>query len=277
MLGKMLDDWIYNSPPWLSSSVFVLAGIVASGLVLVAVTRLVSEETRHLHNEFTLFTVTNMAVFYAVLLAFIAIAAWENLEKASDGVGKEAVLAEALYLDAQGLADKTTVSELRTQLRHYIKTVADREWPEQQAGHRSDAAEPDLRRIRMTLAALEPKTSGDAIVMQELLRGLNALFDTYHARLEAAEGHIPSSVWWVIAFLGVLTVGFTAFLGMRSFWVHFVLLAGFTTTIIIVVTLIVQLDYPFRGNISVSAEPFDRVLHELGPDQGAHPPAAAVP
>jgi len=54
----MLDNWVYNLPPWLSSSIFVLAGIVASGLVLVALRRLVSQQTRHLHNEFTLFTVT---------------------------------------------------------------------------------------------------------------------------------------------------------------------------------------------------------------------------
>jgi hypothetical protein len=171
MLGEMLQNWIYNSPPWLSSGAFVLAGIVASGLVLVALTRLVSHETRHLHNEFTLFTVTNIAVFYAVLLAFIAIAAWENLEKATDGVGREAVLAEALYLDAQGLEDKLIVSELRTELRHYVKTVMDREWPEQQAGHVSDAAAPDLRRIRMTLAAVKALTSSDAIVMQESCTG----------------------------------------------------------------------------------------------------------
>jgi hypothetical protein len=51
---------------------------------------------------------------------------------------------------------------------------------------------------------------------------------------------------------------------MRNFWVHFLLLAGFTTTIVIVVTLIVQLDYPFRGQISVSPEPFEHALSELG-------------
>lgn len=277
--GKLtkMQDWIYNSPPWLSSSVFVLAGIAASGLVLVALTRLVSEETRHLHNEFTLFTVTNIAVFYAVLLAFIAIAAWENLEKASDAVETEAVLAEALYLDAQGLQDKVIVNELRTELRRYVETVVDREWPRQQAGHVSDAAEPDLHRIRMTLADLKPQTSSDAVVMQEMLRGLNRLFDIYHGRHEAAVGHIPRSVWWVIGFLGVLTIGFAAFLGMRSMVVHFVLLAGFTTAIVIVVTLIVQLDYPFRGEISASAEPFEHVLSELRPYDGAHPTANVVP
>ena len=54
--------------------------IIASGLVPLVLTRLVSEETRHLHNEFTLLTVINTAVLYTVLLVFIAIAAWENVE-----------------------------------------------------------------------------------------------------------------------------------------------------------------------------------------------------
>jgi hypothetical protein len=52
--------------------------------------------------------------------------------------------------------------------------------------------------------------------MQEMLKGLNELFHAYYERQEATAGHIPSSVWWVISFLGLLIVGFTAFLGMRN-------------------------------------------------------------
>jgi hypothetical protein len=273
---EMLDDWIYNSPPWLSTSVFVLGGIVGSGLMLVALTRLVGAETRQAHNEFTLFTVTNMAVLYAVLLAFIAIVAWEDLSKASEVVGTEASLVEDLYFDAQGLEDKALVTELRAGLRRYLHAVVEREWPEQQAGHISDAASPGLRHFRVTLAAFKPATSGDAIVMQEMLHSLNELYNARRARLEAAAGHIPGSVWWVIIVLGVLNIGFTAFAGMRSPWVHFTLLAGFTTTLVIVVALIVQLDYPFRGEISVSVDPIAHVLSEVGADQGAAAPSGAA-
>jgi hypothetical protein len=275
-VSGMLDDWIYNSPPWLSSSVFVLGGIVASGLVLVVLTRLVRPEMRHSHNEFTLFTVTNMAVLYAVLLAFIAIAAWEDLSKASDVVGTEASLVEDLYFDAQGIEDKQLITKLQKELRDYIHAVVDKEWPEQQAGRASDAASPALRDIRVTLAEFKPATSGDTIVMQEMLHSLNEVYNARRARLDAAAGHIPSSVWWVIGFLGVLIVGFTALAGMRNLWMHFVLLAGFTTAIVIVVALIVQLDYPFRGEISVSAEPFEHVLSEVGAHQGAYLPAGAA-
>ena len=43
-----------------------------------------------------MFTVTNIAVFLPVLLAFIAIAAWEDLEETAEAVGLEAVLAASL-------------------------------------------------------------------------------------------------------------------------------------------------------------------------------------
>src|ERR1700730_5802065 len=90
---------------------FVLGGIVCLGLMLVALTRLVGAETRQAHNEFTLFTVTNMAVLYAVLLAFIAIVAWEDLSKASEVVGTEASLVEDLYFDAYGFEDKGLIAD----------------------------------------------------------------------------------------------------------------------------------------------------------------------
>jgi Ni/Fe-hydrogenase subunit HybB-like protein len=98
MLIKVVADWIYSSPTWLSSSVLILAGIIVSGLTLLVLTRLVKHETRHLHNEFTLSTVTNIAVLYAVLLAFIAIVAWEDLLKASEAVDREASLSSRLYI-----------------------------------------------------------------------------------------------------------------------------------------------------------------------------------
>ena len=53
-------------------------------------------------------------------------------------------------------------------------------------------------------------------------------------------------------------------------------LAGFTTAIVIVVTLIVQLDYPFRGEVSMSAEPFERLLSELEPQPGPNASTGAL-
>ncbi|HLW69695.1 MAG TPA: DUF4239 domain-containing protein [Candidatus Binataceae bacterium] len=261
----MLDDWIYSNSAWLSSSVFILCGLVVSGFFVVVVTRLISAETRHIHNEFTLATVANIAVLYTVLLAFIAVAAWEDLSKASDLADREAGIVQDLYVDAGGFSDKGLTSQLQNELRDYIDAVVNREWPVQQAGSIARAASPALRNFRATLASFQPKTSGDAIVMQEMLRSLNNLYDARRSRLDAAAGHIPGAVWGVVVFLGLLTIGFMALLSMRSRWMHFALAAGLATAMVVVVALIVQLDYPFRGEISVSSEPFQQVLKDVGP------------
>ena len=58
---------------------------------------------------------------------------------------------------------------------------------------------------------------------------------------------------------------------------RFMVLAGFTTAIVIVVTLIVQLDYLFRGEVSISVEPFEHLLSELGPQPGPNSSTGAVP
>jgi hypothetical protein len=260
---EMLDDWIYNSPTWLSSGVFILCGIVVAGVVVVVMTWLIGAESRHAHNEVTAMTVANIAVLYTVLLAFIAVAAWESLSKASDIAGAEAGIVQDLYVDSQGLSDKELTKKLQNELRGYIDAVVNSEWPEQQGGGISRAAAPVLRDVRATLASLAPKTAGDGIVMQEMLRSLNELYETRRSRLDAVGGHIPDAVWWVVIFLGGLTIAFTGLLGMRSRWMHFALAAGLTTAIVVVVSMIVQLDYPFRGEISVSADPFRQVLKDV--------------
>jgi len=259
----MLNDWIYNSSPWLSSGVFIVCGIIISGVIVVVMTRLVGAETRHLHNEATAVTVANIAVLYTVLVAFIAVAAWEDLSKASDITATEAGLVEDLYLDAQGFDNAEFTKKLQSKLVAYIKAVVGTEWPVQQAGGISSAAAPVLRDFRLTLIAPEPTSHGDQIVLQEMLRSLNSLYDARRSRRDAAAGHIPSAVWWVVIFLGLLTVGFMALLGLRSRWMHFALVAGLTTAMVVVVSLIVQLDYPFRGTISVSVDPFRQVLKDV--------------
>jgi hypothetical protein len=64
---------------------------------------------------------------------------------------------------------------------------------------------------------------------------------------------------------------------MRSLCFHFVLLAAFTAGMIIVVALIVQLDYPFRGEVAISKEPFQHVLSELELQLGPNGSTGAKP
>jgi hypothetical protein len=82
----------------------------------------------------------------------------------------------------------------------------------------------------------------------------------------------------VIVFLGLFDCRPYPILGMRSLWVPFYAARGdHRREWYIVVTLIVQFDYPFRGGVSVSTEPFEHLLSQLGPQPGLNSSTGAVP
>jgi hypothetical protein len=76
-------------------------------------------------------------------------------------------------------------------------------------------------------------------------------------------------VWNVILIVGALSVGFTFLLGVESLLAHLVASGGFAVALVLVMALIVQLDSPFRGTLSVGTDAYQAVLanmHRLHPE-----------
>jgi uncharacterized membrane protein YciS (DUF1049 family) len=70
-------------------------------------------------------------------------------------------------------------------------------------------------------------------------------------------------VWWIIALGAMLTVSFTYLFGLPNFKMHVVITGLLAASLAIVVVLIVALDYPFRGRLSVSDEAFHAVKNNM--------------
>ncbi|HKF28327.1 MAG TPA: hypothetical protein VKB29_03815 [Candidatus Binataceae bacterium] len=86
---------------------------------------------------------------------------------------------------------------------------------------------------------------------------LNELYTARASRLSAAVlGHIPDVVWWIILFGGFITVGFTYLFGFHDFRMHVVMTMIVAASLALVVVLIVALDWPFRGEASISPDAY---------------------
>ena len=57
-------------------------------------------------------------------------------------------------------------------------------------------------------------------------------------------------------FRRAITTGYTYFFGYQNFAMHMAMTGTLAATLALVVVLIVALDYPFRGEISVTPDPF---------------------
>src|SRR6202521_2514235 len=218
----MIVDWIYNNPTWLW------------GTILVA-----------------LFA----AVSCVVLLAFIAIATWESFSKASDIVESESDFAGGIYLDTQGLP-QAKGQPIRDAVAHYVGVVINDEWPIQRAGKTPYQGWKPLREINTAIATIQPQNLGEAVIEAELLKAWNELYQTRSSRLSAVQVHVPGVVWWIVFFGAAITTGYTYFFGYQNFGMHMAMTATLAATLALVVVLIVALDWPFRGEISVTPDPF---------------------
>ena len=251
----MIVDWIYNNPTWLWGTILVALFTGASCSGLAVFHRLVHVDVRKAHNDLAGFTFAIVGLVFAVLLAFIAIATWEAFTKASDIVENESDFAGAIYLDTQGLP-QAKGKAIRDAVARYVSVVIDDEWPIQRAGKQPDQGWKPLRELNRAIATIQPQTPGEAVIQAELLKTWNELYLTRSSRLSAVEGHIPGVIWWIIFFGATITAGYTYFFGFENFGMHMAMTATVAATLALVVVLIIALDWPFRGEISVTPDPF---------------------
>lgn len=248
-------DWIYSSPTWLWGTVVVIGLNAAACIGLFIFHRLVHIEVRRAHNELTGFTLAMISVTYAVLLAFIAIATWESFARSEAIVDREADCVGSIYRDTQGLSPAVG-QEIRSDIRQYTDIVVHDEWPVQQMGKVPSQGWEPLRRIHKAIVTMRPGNAGEAVLEAELLRTLNMLYTARSSRLSAVQGHIPEVIWWIIFIGAALSVGFTYLFGFHDFRMHLVVTTGVSTSLALVVVLIIALDWPFRGKVSVTPDAF---------------------
>jgi hypothetical protein len=251
----MIVDWIYSNPTWLWGSIFVVLFTAAACGGLLIFHRLVHVNLRRAHNDLAGFTIAIISVLYAVLLAFIAIATWESFSKASDIVENESDYAGGMYLDTAGLPDAKG-QEIRDALAKYVNVVIDVEWPIQRQGKTPDQGWKPLRDLAIAIATIHPQTQGEGVIEAELLKTWNILYDARSARLSAVQGHVPGVIWAIVFFGAAITTAYTYFFGFENFGMHLAMTATVAATLALVIVMIIALDWPFRGEISVSPDPF---------------------
>jgi hypothetical protein len=251
----MIVDWIYNNPTWLWGPIVVAVFIAAACVGLLIFHRLVHVKVRRAHNDLAGFTFAIVGVLYAVLLAFIAIATWESFSRASDVVENESDYAGGMYLDSAGLPDAKG-QEIRDALAKYVSVVVDVEWPIQRTGKTPDQGWKPLRDLATAIATIHPQTQGEAVIEAEMLKTWNLLYNARSARLSAVQGHIPGVIWAIVFFGAAITTGYTYFFGYEHFGMHLAMTAVLAATLGLIIVMIIALDWPFRGEISVSPDPF---------------------
>jgi uncharacterized membrane protein YraQ (UPF0718 family) len=231
-----------------------------AGLALVQ--RLVPSQLRQEHNDVAGFIYAVLGVIYAVLIALVVIAAWEDFAEARDTVEREASELDDVFRLAHPLPDPEG-RQLQELARSYAQVVVEEEWGLMAQGRTSPRAWDLLDDMTLQLEKVEVRTKADLVLYGEALDRTNELADARNARLvEAGEG-IPTVLWGVLVVGGIMVVGFTYLFGLENTLVHMLMVAALALVISSVLFTIGVLEHPFSGNVRVGPEAFELVLERF--------------
>ncbi len=266
---RSFEVWVISLPTTAAVSVLLGTLVGLSLLGMLAAHYAVPHRVRQRHNDVAGFTIAVVGVIYAVLLAFIAVAVWENFRRADGLVQTEADLVGDLYRDTVGL-DSALAPELRNYLYVYAETVVQDEWPAMADGRIEDAAGWQLLdQFHLKLATFTPTNETQQGIVANMRSLLDRLYDVRRGRFHASSAELPPILWWNLLAGAFFTITFSYLFGVPNFRMHLVMVGMLSASIGLVLALIVVLDHPFRGPNHVSVEPFGRLLRTV--EQMAYP------
>ena len=258
-----LSNWLTDLPTTAAAVVSMIGAAAVSTLGLFGVHWTVPHEIRSVHNDVSGFTLTIIGIVYAVFLAFIAVAVWEDYGRAEMVVQTEANLVGNLYRDTVSLPEPMA-SQLRHTLYVYAETVAQDEWRALASGQENSAAGWQLLdSAHSSIVQLRSPDLTTATMQGAMVRTLNELYDARRGRYQAAAADLPPILWWnLLAGAVILMVG-TYLFGAPNILMHATMVGSLGASIGLVLVLIVILNSPFRGENHVSVEPFEALLRTV--------------
>jgi hypothetical protein len=247
--------------------VLVVIGVCLAAVAgLELVQRLVPSEKRQQHNDVAGFLYAVVGVVYAVLLALLVIAVWEQYQRAREAVESEAnAVADIAWIAHQ--LPETERYQLQELARSYAQEVVDEEWPLMEQGIEGERGTPEgwdlIDDMRTTLQEVEPRTVAEQELYAEGLDQIQRLGDDRRMRLVAAEEGLPGALWAVLVFGGVVAVGFTYLFGLQNTWAHRVMVMSLTAVIALVLFTIGVMEYPFSGGARLEPSAFELILERF--------------
>jgi hypothetical protein len=257
---------------WILALIVAVAAAVAVGLMYVVRRR---SKADHFFIEIErgagIFAFLGTA--FAVILAFVVLAAFQSFNDAKAGAEQEATAVVQLSRTAEFFpaAEKDPIEAV---LICYGRAVIDDEWPAMKNGDRGPLVGTWVNRFQGDLKQIEPRTEAQKAAFLQLLEQQDSRTDGRRERLSEANRSIPAPVWFFLCLGAFVTVGFALFFADRreGFIVQASLIAAIAALVVSGLLLVWFLDHPYE-NSSGSIKP-DEMERQLVVVEHEHPDVA---
>ncbi|MEW2414273.1 DUF4239 domain-containing protein [Streptomyces sp. NPDC046866] len=249
--------WLLNTFSTLTLGVLLVGGFVglAAGGSLAARRRF-----PHLaggeHNEMVGVALGMFGAIYGIILAFVVVTLWTQLENTQSTVATEATDLALIVRSAEAFppADRARVERA---VGDYVHSVVEVQWPLMREGRPSyDATAEQTHGLYKALQAYEPAGHRSETFYDEAAGRLNDVAAQRRARIDMASTSLPMLLQ-VLVYGGALVILPLTFLfGLRSLRMQLLFVSAVAALIGFSLLLVMVLDRPFAGELSVSPAPY---------------------
>lgn len=212
-------------------------------------------------NDNISFYLSTFGVFYGIMFGLHTVGVWENYESASNLADEEASNIVSLYRDSEAVEQFSDV-ELTDVIRDYTKYIYTEAWAKQADGIAKTNGKNYLTKYRDELLKFDPENPKEEILLAEVYSKYNDVIELRRKRLSYVDKQVPFIIWSLIIIGSVVTIVTSSLFHFDSIKQHILLNSFMGLTIGSFIFLVVMLDNPFKGNVSVSSDPYKLIYNE---------------
>ena len=207
------------------------------------------------HNEVAGFIIAVAGTLYAVVLGFITVVVWQQYDGTRERVAAETSAAGNAWHMSVGLPPEVR-HRIRSDVLQYAQVMERHEWPLMRHGSFSPQGDNLIMDAVQAGGTFAVRDSSSSNAQNLTMVQLGALHDARARRL-AGNAHGLSGFEWTILIVGALTVIAVCWLfGMENPTVHLVLTGSVAVVIALMFTMLIAMQYPFRGQMAIDAAPW---------------------
>jgi len=246
----------------------VLIAVLVSLAGLALVRRLVPISDLAEHTDVAGYVYAVIGVIYAVVLALVVIAAWEEYRDAREAVADEAsaVLNIARAANGWPAGDR---DEVESALIAYARKVVDDEWPAMARGDFGPTANTiTMNEIWQALNEADESAAANSASYEVALEQLDNLGQARGNRLLLGQEGLPVSMAVILIIGAVVTVGFTYLFAVDNGRLHALMITSLAVLVVLLLLLQFQLGLPFQGVSAIEPTAMKLVLAEIDSANG---------
>jgi len=212
------------------------------------------------HNEVTGFLFLAISSFFALLLSFVVLVVWNQLNETRGNVSKEGSSAMGLYHDIKFYPDTLESKQLMVVYLDFVFNVIDDEFPKMEHLEPSRKTTDSFNRVFYKMEHLNPKNQFQIQLVAEMFSHLNELATYRGLRTTSMETEISPPMWLPMIFGAVILILCTMLLDIEHSRMHITLNALLAIFIGMFFFLIILLDHPFTGKLGIKPESYKEIF-----------------